>query len=60
MELYRDRAKLVELVGEVSQALKLEPNLLETYDVTLIKVRSELDRICRLCLGLLQSCDRPA
>lgn len=59
MEFYRDRSKGLDMVGKVSDALKLEPSLLYTYDVMLLKQKSDQMQ-CRLCLGLLQDCDQTA
>lgn len=58
MEYYRDRSRGLDIVGRVSEFLKLEPNLLYSYDVMLLKQKSE-EKLCRLCLGLLQNCDQP-
>ena len=57
MEFYRDRSRGLDMIGKVSDAMKLEPSLLYSYDVMLLKQKSD-QRLCRLCLGLLQECDQ--
>lgn len=56
IDCYRDRARSIEILGEVSEKCKIEPSLLHSYDFTMMKMKNG-DSLCRLCIGLLQDCD---